>query len=58
MSIFGFLFIIEHDNIFIKHATMKKAVRESLDILKNEDQKIILHRNLAMVIEKEQFSLR
>ena len=58
LSIFGFVFVQEQEQIFIKHASFKKAVRDTIQLIQNEDQKIILHRNLSMVIEKESFSLR
>ncbi|CDW91345.1 histidine acid phosphatase family protein [Stylonychia lemnae] len=58
MSVFGFALVKEQEQIFIKHSSFKKAVRESVQLIKNEDQKIVLHRNLSTVIEKETFSLR
>jgi hypothetical protein len=58
LSIFGFSLVHESDILFIKHASFKKAIKEQIPIIKSEDQKTILHRNLSVVIEKEAFSLR
>jgi hypothetical protein len=58
MSVFGFLMVKEKDFIFIKHASFHKAIKESLTSCSNQEAKMILHRNIATVIEKQAFSLR
>ena len=37
MSIFDFLFVKEQEQIFIKHSSFKKAVRECVGVIQNED---------------------
>jgi hypothetical protein len=36
-SVFGFLFVQDHDFIFIKHASFRKAIRECVSVVKDEE---------------------
>ena len=42
--------------IFFKHATFKKAAKECIEGIKNENTKAQFHRNIANLIEKQETS--
>lgn len=65
MSVFGFLivhFLDEEEGgeekFFIDHRSFKLALKDFNEGIKNEEKKIIHHRNFAEVVEKDDFSLR
>ena len=67
-DIFGFLLVsyvpptdtsasqasLPHTFIFFKHASFKKAVKDSIEALKNDQSRAMLHKNMATIIEKQE----
>ena len=53
LSVFGFLLVRDKDYMFIQHNSFRKAIKETIDIVQNDDKAMILSRNLSAVIEKE-----
>jgi hypothetical protein len=67
-EIFGFLLIqytppnnigesgvlLQQQFIFFKHASFKKAIKETIDLVINDQMRAQLHKNLAGIIEKQE----
>jgi hypothetical protein len=67
-EVFGFLLVqysppnntgesgqpLQQQFIFFKHASFKKALRETIEPLKNDQSRAQLHKNLANLIERQE----